>query len=110
MLHTNLLLLLRDGLLNSDLLLLLLLLLLLNLKMRCANAHMLLQLKLMWVGTLNLCIVTVHKLLDCLEGSVAQLICCLWVNLLDLLKVIYSDVLVSIGLEDITSYFTTFKA
>ena len=63
----------------------------------------------MWVGTLNLRIVAVYELLDCLEGSVAELVGCFRVNLLDLLKVIDSNVLVSIGLEDISGYFTTFK-
>ena len=92
-------------------LLLLLLLLLLKLKVRSANARvLLLQLELVGVGTLDLRVMAVDEGLDRLKGRIAQLIGHFRVNLLDLLKVIDANVLVSVGLEDVSGYLTAFKA
>ena len=52
----------------------------------------------------------VHELLNGLKGGVVQLFGRLRVDLLNLLQVVYSDILVSVGLEDIASDFPSFEA
>ena len=52
----------------------------------------------------------VHILLNGLNRCILQLIVRLRINLLDFLQVIKANVLISIGLEDITSNLTPFKA
>ena len=52
----------------------------------------------------------VHELLNGLKGGVVQLFGRLRVDLLNLLQVVNSDVLVSVGLKDVTSDFPSFKA
>ena len=59
---------------------------------------------------MDLCIVVVHELLNGLKGGIVQLFGHLRVDLLNLLQVVYSDVLVSVGLKDVTSDFPSFKA
>ena len=59
---------------------------------------------------MDLRIVVVHELLNGLKGGVVQLFSHLRVDLLNFLQVVDADVLVSVGLEDITSDFPSFEA
>ena len=93
------------------LLLLLLLLLLLELQVWRSKTYLLLELlELLWVRSLDLRIVIIHELLNGLKGGVVQLLGHLRVNLLNLLQVVYPNVLVSVGLKDITSDFPSLEA
>ena len=107
LLHTELCLLDR----SLMLLLLLLLLLLLELQVWRSKTYLLLELlELLWVRSLDLRIVIIHELLNGLKGGVVQLLGHLRVNLLNLLQVVYPNVLVSVGLKDITSDFPSLEA
>lgn len=59
---------------------------------------------------MNLRIVIIHELLDGLERCITQLIGHFRVNLLDFLQIIDPNVLISIGLKDITSNFPSLEA
>lgn len=76
--------------------------------MRSANANSLYG----EVGlcTLDLSVVVGDELLNDLVWSILQLFISFRYDLLNLLQAIHTNVLISVGLEDLTSNFSTFKA
>ena len=57
---------------------------------------------------MNFSIVILHELLDYLNRSILKFVKSLWLQLLDLLQVVHSNVLVAVGLENFTRNFSPF--
>ena len=77
--------------------------------MRSARACLLLELELR-ISTLDFCVVIVDVLLNSLNRGIGQLLVRLSIDFLDFLQVVQTNVLIAIGLEDVTSNLTSFEA